>query len=270
MRVTASVNVAPVGTYYAQLATMLRQDLPKTLRMEAAATVRRAMQMQKHSSVAVARRNGINKGIARFYDGGGIGGSVNVTGRGRWGKGVMWARDLRGDTARFIPIGYWNGKLTPLADHQGKLFGRWPNPGGWHMPDADWMKVKQAWKRQIEFTKKNVAARLAARGLTAKSYLEILEKLNAGAISVPSFVQRAKPISGKSRAVGFAQTFGERSSQPMVEVSNTSGVAIATGGQRKLNAAIAIRRAFFMRAMSEGFFFDAKFVARNYPWAKVS
>lgn len=258
MRITASVDVAPVGTYYAQLAVMLRQSLPRTLRFEAAATVRRAMQMQKSSSVADVRRRGLLKGVARFVEGGAIGGSTSIGKRSRvFGRQWMIRRDL----GRVMPMSIWGGRLTPLADNTGQ---------GWRARDADWMRFKAAWVRDMAETKKSIAARVGARGITAKSYYEMLLALGVGDPVAAAFIKRARPISGRMRPVGFAQTFGANSSQPVVVVTNTSGVAIATKGQRKLNSAISIRRAAFMNAMEKGLFFDAKFVARNYPWAKVS
>lgn len=237
---------------------MLRQDLPKTLRMEAAATVRRAMQMQQSSKVSDVRRRGLLKGVARFTEGGTVGGSTSVGKRSKvFGRQWMVRRDL----GRVMPMSLWTGGLTPLRDHTGE---------GWKAKDSDWLKFKAAWARDIAQTKKSIAARVGARGIAARSYFEILIALGNGDSSVASFVKRARPISGKMRTVGMAHTFGENSASPSVVVTNTSGVAIATGGQRKLNSAITIRRAFFMRAMSKGFFFNAKFVARNYPWAKVS
>jgi hypothetical protein len=48
-----------------------------------------------------------------------------------------------------------------------------------------------------------------------------------------------------------------------------SGLALATGGASKLASAITIRRAFFLRSMQKGLYDDARFIARNYPWAAV-
>lgn len=259
MRVTASLNVAPVGTYYSQLAVMLRQDLPKTLRMEAAATVRRAMQMQQSSTVSDVRRRGLLKGVAQFTEGGTIGGSTSVGKRSKV-FGRQWM--IRRDIGRVMPMSKWEGKLSPMRDHTGE---------GWRAKDSDWMRFKAAWARDMIETKKSIAARVGARGITAKSYYDILLALNTGSEPVAAaYVKRARPISGRSRRVGFAHVFGEYTGVPLVVVTNTSGVAVATGGQRKLESAISIRRAFFMRAMKKNFFDDAKFVARNYPWAKVT
>lgn len=258
MKITAKVDVTPVNTYYAQLASMLRQSLPRTIRFEAAATVRRAMQMQKSSSVDSVRRAATLKGVAKFTEGGPIGGTTSVGKRSKvFGRQWMVRRDI----GRVMPMSLWEERLAPLKDRTGQ---------GWHARDADWMRFKAAWARDIAMTKKSITAKLGARGITAKSYFDILVALNTGAPVAASFIQRARPISGRMRQVGFAQTFGENTSQPMVVVTNTSGVAIATSGQRKLNSAISIRRAAFMKAMEKDLFFDMKFVARNYPWAKVS
>jgi hypothetical protein len=52
-------------------------------------------------------------------------------------------------------------------------------------------------------------------------------------------------------------------------VVNGSGLASATGGERKLESAISARRRFFMQSLDKGFYSDAKFVAKYHPWASV-
>jgi hypothetical protein len=259
MKTTARLDVSPVGTYYAQLAVMLKQDLPRTVRTEAAATVRRAMRFVSASKSSEVKASALKSGVAAFREVGSFGGTTSVGKRSKV-FGQQWMVGVRG--RKPMPMGIWNGKLGALKDHTGL---------GNRATDADWQRLKGMWAKNAAETKKNIAARKAARGITAKSWYEMLVKLNAGSTDgVAAFITRARPISGRNRPVAFVGGTGEGSSQYNLTVVNTSGVAVATEGQRKLDLAITIRRKFFMDSMQRNFLFDAEFVARNYPWAKVT
>lgn len=260
MQITAKVDVTPLKTYYGELAVALRRSLPQTLRYEAAATVRRAMQFVKSSAVSEVKERALRDGVASFRNGpSGFGGTTSVGKRAKR-KWQQWMVGMRG--GKVMPMSLWNGGLGPLQDHTGQ---------GWRARNEDWAQFKALWARNAQATKASIKARAGARGITAKSWFEILEKLNSEqAASVSAFVQRARPISGVSRQVGFAVELGAGSTQPQVTITNTSGLAIATGGERKLQSAITIRRKFFMDSFDKGFFDDARFIAKNYPWAKVS
>lgn len=260
IRPTAKVDVSPVASYYGQLAAALRQDIPKTVRMEAAATVRRAMQFVASASSADIKAGALRDGVSKFSADSRIGGTTSIGKRSKV-YGRQWM--VRYDIARVLPMSIWSGKLGPLADHTGQ---------GWRAPDADWQKYKAAWMKDIAETRENMRRRQGARGLTAKSWLDILEKIGAGQTQgVTAFIFRARPINtAKQRVTSFATAKGEGSANFELTVTNTSGIAIATGGDRKLASAITIRRKFFMDSMRKGFLADARFVARNYPWAKVS
>ncbi len=259
MRFTGKVNVAPVGSYYGELAAMLKQDLPKTVRYEAAATVRRAMQFEKSSTISTVRQQVLRKGVSRFSADGRIGGTTSVSKKSSK-FGQQWL--IRFDTAKALPMSVWSGTLNPLADHTGQ---------GWRVSDQDWQRYKFGWARDMKDTKLDIQARVGARGLKAKSWFEIIQKIGAGGdVGIPSFVQRARPISGKMRQVAVALATGDGTPSFQLTVSNSSILAIKTGGQRKINSAISIRRQFFLNSLKKNFFFDAKFVARQYGWAKVT
>lgn len=258
MSFTARIDVSPVATYYGQLAVMLKQDLPRTIRFEASATVRRAMSMVKSSNVSEVRARAMRKGVARFEGGGKIEGSTNVSKRrGKFGQ--QWLINM--GTARVMPMSIWGGTLVPMAAHTGQ---------GWRTSDEQWGLFKRAWDSNLKDVKLDMKAKVAARGITAKSWYDLLIKLNSGQTDgIAAFVTRARPISGRNRPVVFVGGTGAGTSQYTLTVTNTSGVAIATNGARKLASSITIRREFFRRNMEQGFFFDAKFVAKNYPWVKV-
>lgn len=259
MKITARIDVSPVGTYYGQLAAMVRQDMPRTVRFEAAATVRRAMQLVTSAKVSDVRQRALKTGVSSFREAGSFGGTTSIGKRSKV-YGQQWMVGMRG--GKVMPMGRWNGGLGALQDHTGQ---------GWRASDADWARLKAMWAKDAAETKKLIAQRVGARGITAKSWYDMLIKINAGQTDgIAAFVTRARPISGRNRPVAFVGGSGEGSASYTLTVTNTSGVAIATGGARKLASAITIRRKFFMDSLEKGFFFDAKFVARNYPWVKVS
>lgn len=263
MRITAKLDTAPVGTYYGQLAAALRQSQPRTIRMEAAATVRKAMQLQpvRPPTAAQISLSARRKAVARFYDGGAIGGSINVS-RRRGVPGMAWL--VRKDLGRAQPLYLlWDGagQLPAPVDHQGR---------GTRVSDANWAKWKAAYSRAIAYARKQEQARLGARGLTQKSWFDLITKIADGEpMNTPALVMRARPVKGGSRTVAAAIAAQTRTSFSL-SVVNDSGLAVATGGQRKLNTAISIRRKFFLDSLNKGFLSDASFVARNYKWAAVS
>ena len=283
MRITAKVNVAPVKSYFNDLAASLHRTLPETIRMEAAAVVRRAMQMVAYSKVSEVRERALRKGVASFRIGAGFGGTTNV-GKRSSEKGRQWMVGRRG--GKPMPMGHWDGNLGPLMDGKkssgtkGKKLTRSKSPiykrrksNGWRAPDADWAKFKAAWTQDIADTKKRIKDRVGARGLTAKSWMDIIIKLHAGdnMSGIPDFVRRARPIaSQKQREVTEVYHNGQGTSHYTLTVENDSGIAIATRGQSKLDSAISIRRKFFVNSLKKNLYEDAAFVGRYYPWAKVS
>lgn len=258
MRITGSVDVSPVASYYGQLAATLRQSIPRTVRFEAAATVRKAMEFVTSSKASEVKARAIKSGVASFRELGSFGGTTSVGKRSKI-YGQQWMVGMRG--GKVMPMGRWNGSLGALQDHDGS---------GWRAKDADWNRFKSMWAKDVKDTKQSIKDRQGARGITARSWAEILIKINNGQTDgLAAFVMRARPISGKTRTVAFAASTGEGSSSFSLTIANTSGVAVATGGERKLASAITIRRKFFMDSLDKGFFNDAKFVARNYKWVSV-
>lgn len=260
MQITAKVDVKPVQTYYGELATVLRQSLPRTLKNEAAATVKKAMSLVKSSRIADVKAKAMRSGVASFRDyEASFGGTTSVGKRSKQ-IGRQWMVGM--DGGKVMPMSLWNGTLGPLTDHTGY---------GWRANNEDWARYKAQWNKNAKKVRESIKARVAARGLTLKSWYDILLLLNSNqAATVSAFAQRARPISGKTRKVGFAMELGGGSAQPQVVITNTSGIAIATGGERKLASAIASRRKFFRDSFEKGFYTDAKFIAKNYPWAKVT
>jgi hypothetical protein len=288
MKITATVDVKPVETFFGQLAVVLRKNVPETIRGEVKHIIRATMRMQKHTKPADVKARAFKKGVASFrVSEGSFGGTTNVSGRrGEYGR--QWMVGRRGQGA--APMGWFNpssGKFAPLADGsrkggtKGMKLDRSPNGinrlrakhrsrNGWRVKDEDWAKFKQLWAKDQEDTKKRIKDRLAARGITARSWLEIIDKLQSGeAEGIPDFVRRARPISNRSRTIAGVIATGERTNNFELTVLNFSGLASATGGERKLESAISARRRFFMQQLDKGFYSDAKFVAKYHPWASV-
>ena len=295
MRITAKVNVAPVKSYFNDLAASLKRTMPETIRMEAAAVVRRAMQLVAFSKVSEVRDRATRKGVASFRPSSmtPFGGTTNVGKRNgdqyrQWMVGRKPANGSKFAKSNVMPMGYWRGGFNAPADGQrssgnkGKKLTRSPNKtriykrrqsNGWRAPDADWAKFKAAWSQDVADTKKRIKDRVGARGLTAKSWLDIIIKLHAGdsMSGIPDFVRRARPIaSQKQREVTDVYQNGQGTSSYTLTVENDSGIAIATRGQAKLDSAISIRRKFFVNSLKKNLYDDAAFVGRYYPWAKVS
>ena len=282
MRIKSKVNVAPVKSYFNDLAASLHRTLPETIRMEAAAVVRRAMQMVAYSKVSEVKDRALRKGVASFRPAGmrPFGGTTNVGKRNsdqyrQWMVGRDPSSSGRYDkkSARkkhVMPMGYWSGGFNGPTDGQrssgnkGKKLTRSKSriykrrqSNGWRAPDGDWAKFKAAWSQDIADTKKRIKDRVGARGLTAKSWLDIIIKLHAGdnMSGIPDFVRRARPIaSQKAREVTDVYHNGQGTSHYTLTVENDSGIAIATRGQSKLDSAISIRRKFFVNRLKENLY----------------
>jgi len=288
MKITATVDVKPVETFFGQLAMVLRKNVPETIRGEAKHIIRATMRMQKHTKPAEVKARAFKKGVASFrVSEGSFGGTTNVSGRrGEYGR--QWMVGRRGQGA--APMGWFNpssGKFASLADGsrtggtKGMKLDRSPNGvnrlrakhrsrNGWRVKGDDWAKFKQLWSKDQEDTKKRIKDRLAARGITARSWFEIMDKIeHRSGEDIPEFIRRARPISEKRRTVLIVASNGEKTNNYELTMVNGSGLASATGGERKLESAISARRQFFMQNLDKGFYSDAKFVAKYHPWASV-
>lgn len=289
MKATGFVDVAPVRSYFAELASYTRRTLPEVIRMEGAAIVRSAMKMQKHSKIPEVKARAFKKGIASFrISPGSFGGTTNVSKR-KGEPGRQWMVAIKG-RSKPAPMGWFDlstQSLSTLKDGgkspgtKGMKLNRSKNGvnkiragvrsrNGWHVKNEDWQKFKQLWKDDMADTKKRIKDRLSSRGLTAKSWMEIIEKIHGADTSgIPDFVRRARPISNKSRTVAAVVETGANTPNFQMTVVNGSGVAAAARGADKLASAISRRREYFMRNVREGFVFGAKNLKAKYPWARV-
>lgn len=262
MKVTASVDVTPVASYYGALSISLRQSLPDTIRSEAGATVLRVIQMTKSGSASRLRKITTYRNMSHIPSVGRTGASINmgVKQTAKWGRDQVWMR--MGDRKIAVPMGRWNRKATYRPPPHDGL--------GWRMPDDRWREFVAAFAAHRPRVKQAIDRALAARGLTQKSWVGILEKIGAPEVGkVAEYIKRARPVKGQPRTVAFAAMAGANTSLPELTIANTSGLAIASGGASKLSAAMSIRQKFFERSLERGFFEDARFIARNYPWAEV-
>jgi len=231
--------------------------------MEAAATVRRAMKidpvrpLDRNILSDSARRNAIN----HFYEGS-VDGMVS-SGRKGHRVGMAYAFDAEGGWKGNAPLyQIWLGK-GPLESPQDNAIE------GFRLKKSTWLKWKAGYVKAVRAAQAMIPRRLRARGLTQKSWYDLLVSIAEGKpVDAPAIVKRARPVQDRSRTVAAALPTKTPTSF-VLDVVNDSGLASATGGQRKLNTAISIRRTFFRRNLEKGFMSDAKFIARNYPWASV-
>ena len=177
--------------------------------------------------------------------------------------GFAWIIGGRNKT-RPWPVGVvWNGRSLPstVLDHSGRF---------WRVQAEEWRSFKHAFSVAVKRAPEAVRARIGARGLTQKSWYDLMVKIASGepVVGFSDTVRRARPVKGNSRDVAEANGYAYPSGF-ILTVTNSSGITAKTGGQRKLNSAIAFRRQFFANNLTRGFYNDARFVARNYPWAKV-
>lgn len=287
MKFTAKVNIQPARTFFQELAFAARQSLPDTIRGEATAIVMQSMKWTASTKKSEVAKQAMRKGVASFRGAGGtFGGTTNISKR-RGEAGRQWMVGLRGKGDAAIPMGKWDGTLNALKDGKkssgttGKTFTRGAKgtrkykksftPNGWRARDSDWAEFKRKWAQDKDETKKYIKARQDASGITKRSWLEIIDSIQgANTSGIPDFVVRARPISGKMRKVGFVEEVGAGTPKFALYMENQSGLAVKTGGARKLASAITGRRKYFMENMKRGVFDDMKSVAKKYSWVKVN
>jgi antitoxin component of MazEF toxin-antitoxin module len=244
-----------------QLAAVLNQSMEKTVRMEGVAVIKRAMQMVGKSQPAAKIELSARESIIKRFGSGKQAGSVNRFSNKRGAEGgFAWL--INRTNGKVMPMGrVWSGEaLGTPADRNG---------GGWETSDERWLEFKRQYYDAAKKEKQVVSARLGARDLTKKSWLELMQKV-AGTepVKLDQRIMRATPVKGGSRTV--ASALGAKSGSSFtLTVANDSGIAAKQDGQRKLLTAIQIRRAFFTKSFERGFYSDAKFLARNHKWLKV-
>ena len=134
MNITAKRDAAPVTTYYHQLAVALNQGLERTIRMEAAATVRKASQLSPVKPLPVSElRTRARESLLVKFGEGSMGGSVNkFTSRRLKKNGAGFGWLVNRATARVMPMGMvWPspGAQAAPQPHNGQ---------GWRTGDAQW------------------------------------------------------------------------------------------------------------------------------------
>ncbi len=140
----------------------------------------------------------------------------------------------------------FNGKLYNLAHHY---------------PNTLWRAIQAA-------RLKDLAARLAARGLAKQSFYKIGEILGL-AVEAPAYVKKAVASTGKQYNDEKGRTIREKgfvgyefeTSQPTVN---------AIGGERALQQAIDGRVLFFLKNIEKDVFKNLDTIAKKYPGVTVS
>ncbi len=245
--------------YMRDLSINLRRSLPDTIRMEAAAVIKTAALMHKPAKAADVRKQARRRVMSRIDDGSGQLITINSGKRGGTPNRI-WYRDSWG---HWHIVGTWSGGNRLPSD-------------GWHLPNGQWSEVKRLWKSELNDAREEITAALRSRGLTIKSWVQILDALNlplqqVAPISkpIPSYALNAMPRSGKPYKNGTVSET-EAPGYFLLETTNTSPLAIKLDGARKIEAAIRNREGAYRNALKHGVFESASETAKRYPGIEVS
>lgn len=249
----ARVDLSPWMNYNRELSRRLKATLPDVIRQEAGTILKSAMGKHKVAAPEQLRR----AARLKVYSRADVADHEMLRGK----DNLIWLR--RRGAARFRMIGRWDGEYGGIG----------PNAGSpWHRVDADlWRHFWTTWRGLERTAKKAETEHLAARGLTRKSYTDLIRQIGAPEAlrKVPRYVVNARPI-GRRRDVSHSRESGRLSPRYVLTTSNGSGLAISTQGHRHMRWAMANRAAFFRRAIKQGFVDDARFLQRNFRWARVN
>lgn len=258
MQTSITIDASRFNGYVKKLATALKMDLPDVVRMEAASVLKVAANRTKVSSVSKIRIQTRERVMGRIDDGTGV-----ITINKKRDRGRMWFRSK--SSAKWRLIGVY--------PFRGKKFNR----VGWKISDSDWAQVQRLWKRELNALDKEIAAGLASRGLSARSWLDAIVSIGYSPMAVsPRGAKRlltamhARPRHRPPKVNGFSSESGRNSNRFVLQVTNTSPLARRNKGASTLAGAIRTRQAAFRRAAENQVFDSARETARLYPGVDVS
>lgn len=263
MSLTVSIDTRPFDAYIADLARRLGTSLEVAQRMEAAAVVKRAavIQSRRVGSIASVRREAAKQAVKRIDNGTDI-----ITVNLKRDPGRAWysdrapGRDIHSVPMRWFPI----GKINSFRTMPRMAFNT-----GWRFPNVVWNAARNLWQREQNDIRKSIEGALASRGLTVRSWLEIIDALGVSIERIPPRSPRlpfrnATVRTGQNpprNGTGFSSV---QKGNPITEIANSSPLAFLNGGTRALSAAIAIRAAAYRAAMRNRAFQTAQGRARLY------
>lgn len=124
-------------------------------------------------------------------------------------------------------------------------------------PDALWSLMSARRKASL-------AARLKARGLARRSWLDIAKKLGLS-ISFAGYIATAIPRTGKEHPENTRVQLQRQTGKLQISFQNSQPTVNRIGGSAALQAAINGRYKFFLTQMAKGTFNDIAKIAKKYP-----
>ena len=260
MKTNVKINTKPLENYFERLSTRWgKQQMPLIVQGETVKILMTCVKKQKSAKIKTLTRSGLLRGYNRSSGSGDEFISIN-TGKKKGRKDLVWYSYKNNEGKRvYKPVGKWNENTT-LPAHNLKA-------GNLSNDRLDNYKTKWAELSSIAKIESNKARN--SRGSTAKSWYEIITRITKTPPKIASYIIKAKRRDGKS-GLGNASMGFSRKNQYNITATNSSGLAIKTGGQKLVNFAISSRRAFWNRAFKNGWDKNTKFVSSNAPFIKLS
>lgn len=128
-------------------------------------------------------------------------------------------------------------------------------------PDALWSQMSA--RRKV-----SLAAKLRARGLARKSWLDIARKLGLR-INFPGYVSSAVASTGREYPQNVSVRLRRQQGKLQIGFTNAQPTVNKIGGSRALQRAIDGRYKYFMRQMGLGTFDELAKIAKKYPGIRI-
>lgn len=125
------------------------------------------------------------------------------------------------------------------------------------------------WAAMSARRKTSLIAKLKARGLARKSWLDIARKLGLR-IQFPGYVANAVASTGKEYPQNTRVSFQRRTGKLQINFENSQPTVNKIGGGQALQRAVDGRYKFFLRNLALGTFDSVAKIARQYPGIKVT
>lgn len=125
------------------------------------------------------------------------------------------------------------------------------------------------WASMSARRKASLVAKLKARGLARKSWLDIANKLGLK-INYPGYVASAVASNGKDYPQNTRVRLAKQNGKLQIEFQNSQPTVNRIGGSRALQAAVNGRYKFFLTLMAKGTFKKVAEIAKAYPGMRVS